>query len=215
MDHNRLYEEVLVETEVDTFLKELPSFLKINNNEKDENNIPFRFVGMLGQAYSILRKIKFKEAVNLFGPFDSSLQRIVEVTTISLEGILPTIVTYHNKIQKHLDKIEKYIVRFGIPKSNLFTPTIFNAYLNFKKKIIVGLNQIKNAGLTDEECEQAETIMVETINSILKQIRRYYFWSLCSDKTRDEIKNQKILEHIVKTYTLTITNFELISISFD
>ena len=78
-------------------------------------------------------------------------------------------------------------------------------------RTIVGLNQIKNAGLTDEECEQAGTIMVETINSILKQIRRYYFWSLCSDKTRDEIKNQEILEHIVKTYTLTITNFELIS----
>ena len=49
--------------EMDSFLKELPSPLNINHNENRENNIPFRFIGMLGQASSILRKIKFREAV--------------------------------------------------------------------------------------------------------------------------------------------------------
>jgi len=198
---NRLYEEILAETEVDAFLKELPSSLKINPNEKGENNIPFRFIGMLGQASSILRKIKFKEAVNSLGPFASSLQRIVEASTISLEEILPTIVNYHNEIRKNLYKIEKYIVHLGIPKTNLFTPIIFNAYSNFKKEIMIGLNQLKIAGLTNEEYEKVENIIVETINSILKQIRRYYFWSLYSDKTRDEItavrlsigKNKKLV----------------------
>jgi len=212
---NRLYEEVLAETEVDAFLKELPSSLKMNPNEKGKNNIPFRFVGMLGQANSILRKIKFKEAVNSLGPFNSSLQRIVEATTIHLGSILPTVIIYNNKIQKHLDEIEKYIVRFGIPKSDLFASSIFNAYSNFKKEVIIGLNQLKVAGLKDEKCRQAERIMLKAINSILKQIRRYYFWSLCSDKTIDELRNQEVLESIVKTFTLTISNFELNNISLD
>ena len=215
MKPNRLYEEVLAETEVDAFLKELPSSLKMNPNEKGKNNIPFRFVGMLGQANSILRKIKFKEAVNSLGPFNSSLQRIVEATTIHLGSILPTVIIYNNKIQKHLDEIEKYIVRFGIPKSDLFASSIFNAYSNFKKEVIIGLNQLKVAGLKDEKCRQAERIMLKAINSILKQIRRYYFWSLCSDKTIDELRNQEVLESIVKTFTLTISNFELNNISLD
>jgi len=215
VEPNKLYEEVLAETEVDVFLKELPLPLKINPNEKGENNIPFRFIGMLGQTSSILRKIKFKEAVSSLGPFNSSLQRIVEATTIHIGSIFPTIVTYNNKIQKHLDEIEKYVVRFGIPKSDLFASSIFKSYSDFKKEVIIGLNQLKIAGLKDEKCGQAERIMIKAINSILKQIRRYYFWSLCSDKTMDELRNQEVLDHIVKTYTLTISNFELNNISLD
>jgi hypothetical protein len=97
--YEKLFENILAETEVDTFLKELPSPLKINYNKEDENNIPFRFIGMLDQANSILRKIKFKEAVNLLRPFDSSLQKIVEATTINLGEILPTVLEDNNKIQ--------------------------------------------------------------------------------------------------------------------
>jgi hypothetical protein len=198
------FEEILIKTEVDVFLKELPSLLKINYNKEGKNNIPFRFVGMLGQGSSILRKIKFKEAVNLIGPFNSSLQKIVESTTINLGKILPTILTYNHKIQNHLDKIENHISHFGIPHYDLFTPTILSSYSNFKKEVIVGLEQLKNSGLNDTLCEQAKNLMVETINDILKQIRRYYFWSLCATKTKNEIKDEKIFSQIVKTYTSTV-----------
>jgi len=200
---SRLFEEVLLESEIDLFLKELPSPLKINSNEEGENNIPFRFIGMLGQASSILRKIKFKEAVDSLGPFNSSLQRIVEATTVNLGKILPTILIYNSKIQEHLDRIESHVSNFGIPKYDLFTSSVFNSYSSFKKEILVGLEQLKIVGITDGECEQAKNVMIETINSILKQIRRYYFWSLCADKTRNDIRNEEILRNIVKTYTLT------------
>jgi len=209
----QLFEEVLLESEIDLFLKELPSPLKINLNEVGENNIPFRFIGMLGQASSILRKIKFKKAVNSLGPFNSSLQRIVEATTVNLGRILPTILSYNNKIQEHLDRIENHVNNFGIPKCDLFTSSVLNSYSSFKKEVMVGLEQLKISGITDGECEQAKNVMVETINSILKHIRRYYFWSLYADKTRDDIRNEEILRNIVKTYKLTVSNFEFGNIS--
>jgi len=35
---NKLFEDILEETEVDNFLKELPSSLRINNNPNPEEN---------------------------------------------------------------------------------------------------------------------------------------------------------------------------------
>jgi hypothetical protein len=213
--YKRLFEEILTDSEIDIFLKEMPSPLKINFNKEGENNIPFRFIGMLGQANSILHQIHFKEGINLLGPFNNSLKNFVEANTINLGDILPTIIAYNNKIQNHLNEIERYINHFGIPHYDLFNSTIFNEYSRFKKEVIIGLKQLQNSGLTDELCNQATNILVESINNILEHIRRYYFWSLCSNKTRDDIRDEKILTYIVNTYKLTVTNFILNNISFN
>jgi hypothetical protein len=207
--YEKLFEDILAETEVNTFLKKLPSPLIINNNIEGENNIPFRFIGMLDQANSILRQIKFKEAVNLLGPFNSSLQKVVETTTINLVEILPTILEYKNKIQMYLNGIENHVIHFGIPHYDLFSSAILNSYSKSKKEVIIGLNNLKIAGSNDNLCKQIKSVMTETINSILRQIRRYYFWSLCSKRTRDEIRDRKILTYIIKTYRSIISKFEL------
>jgi hypothetical protein len=192
----------LTETEVDGFLKELPSPLKVNNNKEGENNIPFRFIGMLNQAYSILRQIHFRKGINLLGPFDSSLQKFIEVNTMNLRDILPTIFAYNNEIKKYLNGIEVYIDCFGIPHDDLFNSVIFKEYSRSIKEIIQGLKYLQNIGLTDELCNQATDILAGSINNILENIRKYYFWSLCSDKTRDEIR-------IINTYKSIITKYNL------
>jgi len=131
----------------------------------------------------------------------------VEATTINFDEILPIVFEYNNKIQINLNDIENYVIRFGIPHYDLFSSAILTSYSKIKKEVIVGL--------TDNICEQVRNIMIETINSILRRIRRYYFWSLCSKRKSDDIRNSKIITYILKTYRSTVSNFGLNDISLN